>query len=189
MNMSTCTVLDPRHDTFVAAFFTSTLKELQRRISVNDTPDCPALDSTSTAVILSAAALLRGVQTEEENGPDNQLINSVYLDNSSMELYHGRLDKKPNALAIRIRYNDSTSAACTTSIAFDNKHNSTKCYLHQVQFTVGMMRLLWHINVVHCIHVSSDGPHDHSHGDHDLCLLKKRKEKKSSDHDIKQQWL
>jgi len=27
----------------------------------------------------------------------------VYLDNSSMELYHGRLDKKPNALAIRIR--------------------------------------------------------------------------------------
>ncbi|KAL0018721.1 hypothetical protein WJX79_000318, partial [Trebouxia sp. C0005] len=26
------------------------------------------------------------------------------LDNSSMELYHGRLDKKPNALAIRIRW-------------------------------------------------------------------------------------
>lgn len=43
------------------------------------------------------------LQTEEEDGPDNQLINSVYLDNSSMELYHGRLDKKPNALAIRIR--------------------------------------------------------------------------------------
>ena len=30
-------------------------------------------------------------------------MNSVYLDNSSMELYHGRLDKRPNALAIRIR--------------------------------------------------------------------------------------
>lgn len=43
------------------------------------------------------------LQTEDEDGPDNQLINSVYLDNSSMELYHGRLDKKPNALAIRIR--------------------------------------------------------------------------------------
>lgn len=42
--------------------------------------------------------------TEDENGPDNQLINSVYLDNSSMELYHGRLDKKPSALAIRIRW-------------------------------------------------------------------------------------
>ena len=46
----------------------------------------------------------RLVQAEEEYGPDNQLINSVYLDNSSMELYHGRLDKKPNALAIRIRW-------------------------------------------------------------------------------------
>lgn len=43
------------------------------------------------------------MQTKDENGPDNQLINSVYLDNSSMELYHGRLDKKPSALAIRIR--------------------------------------------------------------------------------------
>lgn len=43
-------------------------------------------------------------EAEEEYGPDNQLINSVYLDNSSMELYHGRLDKKPNALAIRIRW-------------------------------------------------------------------------------------
>ena len=44
------------------------------------------------------------MQSQEEDGPDNQLINSVYLDNSSMELYHGRLDKKPNALAIRIRF-------------------------------------------------------------------------------------
>ena len=34
---------------------------------------------------------------------DSQLINSVYLDNSSLELYHGRLDKRPNALALRIR--------------------------------------------------------------------------------------
>lgn len=38
-----------------------------------------------------------------EGAGDAQLINSVYLDNSSMELYHGRLDKKPNALATRIR--------------------------------------------------------------------------------------
>eukprot|EP00192_Tetraselmis_astigmatica_P008513 CAMPEP_0117660690 /NCGR_PEP_ID=MMETSP0804-20121206/7099_1 /TAXON_ID=1074897 /ORGANISM="Tetraselmis astigmatica, Strain CCMP880" /LENGTH=672 /DNA_ID=CAMNT_0005467429 /DNA_START=58 /DNA_END=2076 /DNA_ORIENTATION=- len=35
---------------------------------------------------------------------DAQLINSAYMDNSSMELYHGRLDKKPNALAIRVRW-------------------------------------------------------------------------------------
>ena len=39
----------------------------------------------------------------DENQQDSQLINSVYLDNSSMELYHGRLDKRPNAIALRIR--------------------------------------------------------------------------------------
>ncbi|KAF5830825.1 VTC domain-containing protein [Dunaliella salina] len=35
---------------------------------------------------------------------DAQLVNSVYLDNSSCELYHGRLDKKPGAIALRIRW-------------------------------------------------------------------------------------
>lgn len=35
---------------------------------------------------------------------DAQLINSVYLDNDSMELYHGRLDKTPGALALRLRW-------------------------------------------------------------------------------------
>lgn len=35
---------------------------------------------------------------------DWQLINSVYLDNDSMELYHGRLDKKPEAIALRLRW-------------------------------------------------------------------------------------
>lgn len=35
---------------------------------------------------------------------DAQLINSVYLDNSSLELYHGRLDKRPNAIALRVRW-------------------------------------------------------------------------------------
>jgi SPX domain protein involved in polyphosphate accumulation len=33
-----------------------------------------------------------------------QLINSVYMDNSSCELYHGRLDKKPGAIALRVRW-------------------------------------------------------------------------------------
>ena len=47
-----------------------------------------------------------GIIQEEQS--DSQLINSVYLDNSSMELYHGRLDKRPNAIAIRIRYMPST---------------------------------------------------------------------------------
>lgn len=35
---------------------------------------------------------------------DSQLVNSVYLDNSSMELYHGRLDKTPGAIALRFRW-------------------------------------------------------------------------------------
>lgn len=39
----------------------------------------------------------------QDDQQDYQLINSVYLDNSSMELYHGRLDKRPNAIALRIR--------------------------------------------------------------------------------------
>ena len=39
----------------------------------------------------------------QEDQQDSQLVNSVYLDNSSMELYHGRLDKRPNAIAVRIR--------------------------------------------------------------------------------------
>eukprot|EP00210_Caulerpa_lentillifera_P001787 g1717.t1 len=35
---------------------------------------------------------------------DSQLVSSVYFDNSLLELYHGRLDKKPGAIAIRIRW-------------------------------------------------------------------------------------
>lgn len=35
---------------------------------------------------------------------DSQLVNSVYLDNHSMELYHGRLNKTPGAIALRFRW-------------------------------------------------------------------------------------
>eukprot|EP00614_Pseudopedinella_elastica_P010020 CAMPEP_0172590006 /NCGR_PEP_ID=MMETSP1068-20121228/8496_1 /TAXON_ID=35684 /ORGANISM="Pseudopedinella elastica, Strain CCMP716" /LENGTH=804 /DNA_ID=CAMNT_0013385687 /DNA_START=190 /DNA_END=2604 /DNA_ORIENTATION=- len=35
---------------------------------------------------------------------DAQLVNSVYLDNSALELYHGRLDKTPGAIALRLRW-------------------------------------------------------------------------------------
>jgi SPX domain protein involved in polyphosphate accumulation len=44
------------------------------------------------------------VWQEDKDVGDAQLINSVYLDNDSMELYHGRLDKKPGALALRLRW-------------------------------------------------------------------------------------
>ena len=43
------------------------------------------------------------VQDDPSQG-DAQLVNSAYLDNDSAELYHGRLDKKPNALALRLRW-------------------------------------------------------------------------------------
>lgn len=35
---------------------------------------------------------------------DSQLVNSAYFDNSFMELYHGRLDKRPGAIAVRVRW-------------------------------------------------------------------------------------
>lgn len=35
---------------------------------------------------------------------DSQLSNSVYLDNDLLELYHGRLDKLPGAIALRLRW-------------------------------------------------------------------------------------
>lgn len=35
---------------------------------------------------------------------DAQLVNSVYLDNRSLELYRGRLDKTPGAIALRFRW-------------------------------------------------------------------------------------
>ena len=38
---------------------------------------------------------------------DSQLTNSVYLDNDRMELYHGRLDKVPHAIALRLRWYDT----------------------------------------------------------------------------------
>lgn len=46
---------------------------------------------------------------EGEDQQDSQLINSVYLDNTALELYHGRLDKRPNALALRIRWYGNTT--------------------------------------------------------------------------------
>jgi SPX domain protein involved in polyphosphate accumulation len=38
---------------------------------------------------------------------DSQFTNSVYLDNDQLELYHGRLDKSPGAIALRLRWYDT----------------------------------------------------------------------------------
>jgi SPX domain protein involved in polyphosphate accumulation len=44
------------------------------------------------------------LQKTMEGETDSQLINSVYLDNYPMELYKGRLDKTPGAIALRFRW-------------------------------------------------------------------------------------
>jgi len=43
-------------------------------------------------------------ESGEVLGVDSQLVNSVYTDNYAMELYHGRLDKTPGAIALRFRW-------------------------------------------------------------------------------------
>jgi len=44
------------------------------------------------------------LQNTMDGESDSQLVNSVYLDNYAMELYHGRLDKTPGAIALRFRW-------------------------------------------------------------------------------------
>lgn len=44
------------------------------------------------------------LQTKMAGETDSQLVNSVYLDNHAMELYHGRLEKSPGAIALRMRW-------------------------------------------------------------------------------------
>jgi SPX domain protein involved in polyphosphate accumulation len=53
------------------------------------------------AVLRHLPVFLQKTSTGES---DSQLTNSVYLDNDQLELYHGRLDKSPGALAIRLRW-------------------------------------------------------------------------------------
>ena len=52
------------------------------------------------------------IQKDETGEPmqvDSQLVNSVYTDNYAMELYHGRLDKTPGAIALRFRWYGTAS--------------------------------------------------------------------------------
>jgi hypothetical protein len=63
---------------------------------------------------------------------DSQLVNSVYIDNYAMELYHGRLDKTPGAIALRFRwYGTGTPDTVFTSLdggATWRQRNSTVAY-------------------------------------------------------------
>lgn len=53
------------------------------------------------AVLRHLPVFLQKTSTGES---DSQLTNSVYLDNDQLELYHGRLDKSPGAIALRLRW-------------------------------------------------------------------------------------
>lgn len=53
------------------------------------------------AILRNLPVFLQKTSTGES---DSQLTNSVYLDNDQLELYHGRLDKTPGALALRLRW-------------------------------------------------------------------------------------
>mmetsp|Transcript_16444 Transcript_16444/g.23197 ORF Transcript_16444/g.23197 Transcript_16444/m.23197 type:complete len:728 (-) Transcript_16444:153-2336(-) len=44
------------------------------------------------------------LQKSSTGESDSQFTNSVYLDNDALELYHGRLDKSPGAIAVRLRW-------------------------------------------------------------------------------------
>lgn len=53
------------------------------------------------AILKHLPLFLQNTSTGES---DSQFTNSVYLDNSPLELYHGRLDKTPGAIALRLRW-------------------------------------------------------------------------------------
>lgn len=42
--------------------------------------------------------------SQSDYAGDAELVNSVYLDNASLEMYHARLDQRPNSSAIRISW-------------------------------------------------------------------------------------
>lgn len=53
------------------------------------------------AILRNLPVFLQKTSTGES---DSQFTNSVYLDNDQLELYHGRLDKTPGAIALRLRW-------------------------------------------------------------------------------------
>eukprot|EP00547_Thalassionema_nitzschioides_P001872 CAMPEP_0194199804 /NCGR_PEP_ID=MMETSP0156-20130528/679_1 /TAXON_ID=33649 /ORGANISM="Thalassionema nitzschioides, Strain L26-B" /LENGTH=599 /DNA_ID=CAMNT_0038924743 /DNA_START=87 /DNA_END=1883 /DNA_ORIENTATION=- len=53
------------------------------------------------AILRHLPVFLQKTSTGES---DSQMTSSVYLDNDQLELYHGRLDKSPGAIALRLRW-------------------------------------------------------------------------------------
>jgi len=59
------------------------------------------------------------LQKTSTGDSDSQLTNSVYLDNDQLELYNGRLDKSPGAIALRLRWYGSGS--CPSVVFVERK--------------------------------------------------------------------
>ena len=53
------------------------------------------------AILRHLPVFLQKTSTGES---DSQMTNSVYYDNDQLELYHGRLEKSPGAIALRLRW-------------------------------------------------------------------------------------
>ena len=72
---------------------------------------------------------------------DAQLVNSVYFDNQQMELYHGRIEKSPGAIAIRVRWYGGWDP--TEWVFFERK-------THQVRncSTAWPQQVLWNSRIV-----------------------------------------
>ena len=64
---------------------------------------------------------------------DSQLVNSVYLDNLSMELYNGRLDKTPGAIALRHRWYGTG----TPELVFVERKTHRESWAGEVSVKVG----------------------------------------------------
>ena len=62
------------------------------------------LSAVKLAISRHLPVLVSGGRVTEGESKDSQLVNSVYLDSPSLELYHGRLAKLPGAVALRLRW-------------------------------------------------------------------------------------
>ena len=96
------------------------------------------------AVLRHLPVFLQKTSTGES---DSQFTNSVYLDNDQLELYHGRLDKSPGAIALRLRW----YGVGDPQLVFVERKTHNDKWTGEVsvkeRFTV---RLLIYISVVEC---------------------------------------
>jgi SPX domain protein involved in polyphosphate accumulation len=83
------------------------------------------------------------LQKTSSGESDSQFTNSVYLDNDQLELYHGRLDKTPGAIALRLRWYGPEDP---TTVFVERKTHNEKWVggvSVKERFTVRCLRWMW----------------------------------------------